>query len=400
MKRLAQLLRTKRETILERWRKAVIGDAAVPQAAELTAPALRDHVPNILDAIIAALESGLAGSEEHAGRELAEARMPRQHAEERFEEGYTLAALLRELSHLRAAIVDAYWDERDFDTRGVRFLHAALDECAAIAAVQLETAARQQLEEAVAVRERFVAVLSHDLRGPLNTVKMANGVMLTVTNPSDQQRDLVARSNRAVDRMSQMIEELLDFSKLRGNTLVLERAPVDMRALCEEIIEELRLAQPHRSIAFESTAEAVGSWDRVRVAQIVSNLVSNALTYSPPDSVVRVDVIADTEAIVVLVHNEGKAIPKDAQARIFEAFDRGAETNGHGLGLACTSRPTSRAHTAATSTCRARQGTERRLRCGCRAREAIQFATRARGLRDARPERRRGADQAARSSST
>ena len=71
----------------------------------------------------------------------------------------------------------------------------------------------------------------------------------------------------------------------------------------------------------------------MRVAQIVSNLVSNALTYSPPDSVVRVDVIADTEAIVVLVHNEGKAIPKDAQARIFEAFDRGAETNGHGLGL-------------------------------------------------------------------
>ena len=68
-----------REAILEQWRRAVVTDSAVPQAAELSPPALRDHVPNILDAIIAALDDELGGAHEAVkGRELAEEKMPRE----------------------------------------------------------------------------------------------------------------------------------------------------------------------------------------------------------------------------------------------------------------------------------------------------------------------------------
>jgi len=126
MKRLAQLLQAKREEILERWCRAVLADTNVPAAKTISTPALRDHVPQIVDAIIEALEGGLADGEAAQGRALATSKMPRIHAEERFDEGYSLAALLRELSHLRASIVDAYWSEQPLDPRGVRFLHAAV----------------------------------------------------------------------------------------------------------------------------------------------------------------------------------------------------------------------------------------------------------------------------------
>jgi signal transduction histidine kinase len=288
MQRLAQLLKRKREAILAEWRRAVTHDDEIPQANQLPSQALRDHIPNILDAIISALERGVPATGERHGRAVAEAQMPRQHAQERFVEGYTLSALLRELSHLRAAIIDAYWSEHDFDPRGVRFLHAALDECAAIAAVQLERAARRDLEEAVDVRERFVAILSHDLRNPLNTVKMTNAILLGTAGFDGRQRQFVERSVRAADRMTQMIDELLDFSRVRAGTIALDKAPVDMRFICEEIIGELHVARPERRIAFECIGEVGGSWDRGRVAQILSNLTSNALAYSPADSIVRV----------------------------------------------------------------------------------------------------------------
>ena len=333
MKRLAQVLRSKRELILEQWRHAVVNDKAVPRAAELSAPALRDHVPKILDAIIEALDTELGGAHEAGqGRMLAELKMPREHARERFGEGFTLAALLRELSHLRAAIVDSYWSEHDFDSRGVRFLHAALDECAAIAAVQLEEAARRDLEEAVELRERFVAILSHDLRSPLNTVKMVNGIMRTSTTV---QKELLVRSDRAVERMTRMIEELLDFTKVQAGTLVLDRVPCDMCAICDELIAELHVAQPDRRIILDATGDTTGKWDRLRVTQIIANLLSNALQYSPLNTTVRVDIRPSKTEVVVAVHNHGEPIPKESQARIFDAFQRAATPleNAEGVGL-------------------------------------------------------------------
>ena len=344
MQRLAQILRTKRAAILEDWHRAVVADVQVPVASTLSAPALRDHVPEILDAIIEALERGLDGAEASSGRELAERKMPRAHAIERFAQGYSLAAMMREISHLRAALIASYWDEAHFDARGVQFLHAVLDECSAIAAVQLERAAaaqlraeRESLREAVEVREHFVAVLSHDLRNPLNTIKMANGLLATATDASPPQKELIARSTRAVDRMRTMIEEILDFTKVRSGALVLERTPVDLARLSGDLVEELRGAHPDRVVRARMTGALEGQWDGVRLAQVVSNLLSNALAYGAPRTPVDLEVAAEADSVVIRVHNEGAPIPKESQEKIFDAFHRGdgesSNPNGIGLGL-------------------------------------------------------------------
>jgi signal transduction histidine kinase len=342
MQRLAQLLRAKRDAILKSWRHAVLADPNVPQANRLTEPALRDSVPQLVDSLIAALEHGAQNDQANEGRKVADAFMPREHAQDRLVQGYTLTAALRELSHLRSCMLDAFVAEENPNLEGVLFLHAALDQCMTVAAVQMEEAhAREiaddnrRLEELGEVRERFLAILGHDLRNPLNTIKMAGSLLLVMDLPEGAS-SFVKRIVRAADRMLRLINDLLDFAAVRSGTLKIERRFADLRDVCDEVADELRLIHPQREITVDARGDLVGQWDVARIAQAVSNLLTNAITYSAHGTAVSLTMRGHEADVTIDVHNDGNVIPVEIRRRIFEPFQRGdtpASAHGVGLGL-------------------------------------------------------------------
>ena len=103
---------------------------------------------------------------------------------------------------------------------------------------------------------------------------------------------------------------------------------MNLRELCEAVIEELELAYPERTIEFEARGDAWGNWDADRMAQVLSNIVGNALQHSPENSTVRVDLRDDGERIVLETSNAGPPIPRDVLPHLFEPGRRGAPGRG------------------------------------------------------------------------
>ncbi len=181
-KRLSAILADHRAGILEAWMRRVLDDPEVPEANRLPTPALRDHIPRLLDELIAALEPERPSrDEEAAGYRFGRTIFPVEHARQRVGAGYTLASALRELSHFRSVLLDfalGESPENQVDPVGIRLMHAALDECMAFSAAEMQREAHGALAVERALRERFIAVLAHDLRSPLSNVVMATELLL------------------------------------------------------------------------------------------------------------------------------------------------------------------------------------------------------------------------------
>lgn len=179
-------------------------------------------------------------------------------------------------------------------------------------------------------RELFLGALGHDLRDPLNAIGMA--AHLLSTHADDAVVGPASRISSAGTRMARLIGDLLDFVRSRSGDLRLERHDVDLSSICREVIAEQELAHLGRSFHLETAPDAIGRWDAGRVAQVVQNLVANAIHHGDPTEPVRVRVKA-TDALVELeVENAGEPIPADMRARIFEPYVRPG-SQGLGLGL-------------------------------------------------------------------
>jgi signal transduction histidine kinase len=140
-----------------------------------------------------------------------------------------------------------------------------------------------------------------------------------------------------VGRLTLLINSLLDVSSITAGRLVLEREDVDLAQLVREVIEreEDALAEARCEVRLEAPAPAVGRWDRLRLDQVVTNLVSNAMKFGAGKPI-RVAVGIDGGTARVVVEDEGIGISAEAQARIFERFERavsGRNFGGLGLGL-------------------------------------------------------------------
>lgn len=149
----------------------------------------------------------------------------------------------------------------------------------------------------------------------------------------------VLRIQASAERAVRMTRDLLDFTQVRmGGGLPVHRRPVDLHDLAQQVIEELRMSHPEREFRVESDGDALGEWDPDRMAQMLSNLLGNALQYSPANSRVTVRVHGEAPRVMVCVHNEGPPIPAEARERLFRPLQR-ARTDGSnaersiGLGL-------------------------------------------------------------------
>ncbi len=198
----------------------------------------------------------------------------------------------------------------------------------------------QELERAVAERDRFVSVVSHELRTPLSTMilnlDLASHLFRRGPAPDidrlHRSLDVLARQ---ANRMLRLVDDLLDLGRLSTGRMRYQKVPIDLKSLIQGMLEELapQFTAAGAGFAVEVEEGLLGNWDPGRIQQVFVNLVSNAIRYgAAPYSLTARRVEADAE---VVVRDAGRGIPQEALTRIFEAFAsaHAGVTPGLGLGL-------------------------------------------------------------------
>jgi two-component system, sensor histidine kinase and response regulator len=193
-----------------------------------------------------------------------------------------------------------------------------------------------ELERSVQLSDMFVSILGHDLRDPLGAIRLAAELIMQLCPDTAAHRP-ASRIVTSADRMTRMIEQLLDFARARqGGGIPLSLGPAQLEEICREVLQELGDAQRPATLRLHREGDPSGVWDADRLAQVVTNLVGNALQHGRPGEPVVVEVDGNSPSTVRLrVSNSGTIAPETVPL-LFDAFKRAvphAATGKTGLGL-------------------------------------------------------------------
>jgi PAS domain S-box-containing protein len=187
----------------------------------------------------------------------------------------------------------------------------------------------------------FVATVSHELRTPLTPLKgfLSSLISGTADDSPEAREEYYRIMSKQVDRLEILISDLLEVSRIESAHQVVESRQVELATLVGDQVRELCTQQPARELRLRlPDAPVVVHADAFRVAQVLSNLVSNALKYSPPDAPIDIGVSLEGDSAIVSVRDRGEGIPQSEQDRVFDRFYRidnrlTRRTGGTGLGL-------------------------------------------------------------------
>jgi signal transduction histidine kinase len=325
---------------IERHHDEIVGEFSafartlILPGSDMTETDLRDHAKDMLTAIALDLKTEQSveeQSDKSKGQGWANvmAASGRLHADGRIEQGFTPGQVLAEFRALRASVLRLYESAGQTDAKGVTRFNEAIDE------VLTESITRYAAKTDL-YRDQFVGILSHDLRSPLSAITA--GAALLVASASDEQlqASVAARILSSAQRMERMIGDLLDLTRARlGGAIPLKRVPVDLRPLCEDVLLEVQAAHPTLVVRFRASGNVTGEWDTDRLAQVVSNLVGNAIQHGGGGAI-GLEARGADDSVTLSVHNGGNPIPLAAQGSIFEPLTRGTvddATQSIGLGL-------------------------------------------------------------------
>ena len=250
------------------------------------------------------------------------------------------------------ALVFTFADSRRFDPHERAFLLALAQHCAqglerarlyeAERAARSEAeAARERAVQAVTVRDEFLSIAGHELRTPLTPILLEAQVLARMAGGTTASPEKIAeRADKLVrnaERMGKLIDELLDVSRISGGRLRIDREEVDLCEVVRDVVARStdEATRDGTSIEVELCQAARGSWDRARLEQVASNLLTNALKYGRGKPV-AVSVEMRGEVARLIVRDRGIGIPLEDQDRIFLRFERAVSSRhfgGLGLGL-------------------------------------------------------------------
>ncbi len=247
-----------------------------------------------------------------------------------------LQAVLREVLATGAPRLDVPVSLRDAEGRRRHFVEAWYPvrvggEPAGLGAIIREVTAERDADE---FQRNVLGIVGHDVRSPLAAVATAAHLLGRGEALTERQARLVERIRAGATRIEQVVSVLLDYARARReHGLPVRRRPCDLAALCRGLAEECEGAHPGRTVRCDGEVETWGEWDPDRLGQAIANLVSNALDYSPPESVVHLSWRSVGGEVAVRVANAGAPIPPETLARLFEPFRRGRRERADGLGL-------------------------------------------------------------------
>ncbi|KQQ32702.1 histidine kinase [Duganella sp. Leaf126] len=236
----------------------------------------------------------------------------------------------------------ALWEQREAMRRQVQALEQARQAQEAMLAEL--NAAQAQLQRALAMRDEFMSMVSHEMRTPLNTLyletqlrkmQLERGNMAAFG--AEQLQRMVARDDRQIQSIIRLIDDMLDVSRIRSGKLSLRPGWVEMSALLRRVVHDLtpQAATACCSISLDAGTPVSGWWDEFRIEQIVVNLLTNAMRYGAQQPVTVVLNVHDDQ-VLVEVRDQGPGIAPELQQKIFEPYERGVGNevpSGLGLGL-------------------------------------------------------------------
>jgi PAS domain S-box-containing protein len=193
----------------------------------------------------------------------------------------------------------------------------------------------EDLKQAIQARDEFLVVASHELRTPLSALKLRLQAVLRDVKLDDKPRAGVQRALRQSERLERLIVNLLDVSRITTGNLQIEPERIDLVELVRETAERFgdQLAQYSTRIDLQVDGSITGDWDRLRIEQVVTNLLSNAVRYSNEQPIV-VNVHATDDQVEVSVRDHGPGIAEADLERVFRRFERmEARHDRAGLGV-------------------------------------------------------------------
>jgi signal transduction histidine kinase len=355
---LAQHLRQSREALVDRWLKTVLTTAhKAPAASGLDRVQLRNHIPTLLKEI----EATLVG--EATPKVEAEAR---DHGTVRWEDGFIIDEMIWELSALRLVLLDEI--ERYVGAEGsltpVEVVVASkrivdvIDRTARASAGQFVTATLAQRHEIEAKLEQrtqdlvaddhrkdaFLALLAHELRNPLAAISNALRLLRDGRSGEERRERALDAIDRQVPHQGRLVDDLMDVSRITREKIELRREAMDLVTLAREMVEDHQGAvkEARLTLALELPDDPVPvQGDRIRLAQVLGNLLTNAIKFTDPGGQigVKVAVERDGQTAIIAVRDTGIGIEPAMLPRVFDPFAQAERSlarsqGGLGLGLA------------------------------------------------------------------
>jgi signal transduction histidine kinase len=336
--RLSEFIRLHQPAIITEWEEYA---RTCPPAPSMSRTELRDNVAGLLEFIANDLEKPQTREEQLAK---AKRRPPEttgtngtaaeEHAEQRFRKGFDTLEMISEFRVLRASIFKLWiCPKTDEGIADMVRLNAAIDQA-------MTVSLQKYMENERRARSLFLGTLIHDLRNPMNAIMQA-AQLLRINDRNPEETRLISMIQRSTRRISQLVSELIDAVRIRlGKGIPIAPVVSNLGEIAREVVDEIHLAHPGRNIKATSTGDLVGEWDNVRMGQLISNLVGNAVQHAGQSADIEVTLTGRTEDVSIIVHNTGSSIPADLLPVIFDPLTRGigntasqAHSTSLGLGL-------------------------------------------------------------------
>jgi signal transduction histidine kinase len=346
--RLADFIRLNVEPIVVEW--ISFARTRSPASDSMSKLALRDHIEEILTFVADDLEMHQTKQEQVAkSRGLGPDDSPfmqsaaEVHAALRLTDGFDIDQMVSEYRALRASVVKQWIAHNQvlakIDLEDLTRFNEAIDQAMTESVAHYTKSINHS-------RNLFLGVLGHDLRNPIGAATMAARFMVKRGGADPKLMLLASQIVTTTERATQILNDLLDATRLAfGTDLPVARAAMDMSELGSQLVDEMRTVSNGRAIELSIAGETEGKWDKTRIGQVLSNLIGNALQYSPENSTVHVRIAGEEEDLLISVRNDGSPISADKINGIFDPLTRGQNDNtwprsaaNLGLGLYITKK--------------------------------------------------------------
>ncbi|MEG4058035.1 MULTISPECIES: HAMP domain-containing sensor histidine kinase [unclassified Microcoleus] len=322
-------LKQNAEKIMRMWEKRAREE--VSASTHQDSLVLQDSLPLYLNQLVDELSNRIVRTSARiTADEVESTRIGKLHGHERAGYAdYSMSHLIFEYHLLRQVIFQVLEEEAPLEVQDRDIIIGSIEQAVNDAATQFSETLRD-------IQELFMVTLTHDLRNPINVVKMGTQLTLRRLERGDTNTDVAARMLNAINRLDSMIQNLLDASRLRaGQSLKIEFEECDFVMLVQEVVEDLSFAYGERFVVV-SNSEMRTFCSRKEIRRVIENLAINAVKYGAPSTPITLTLQQTETQISLTIHNEGDPIALDAQSILFQQFRRtiGAEEQtGWGLGL-------------------------------------------------------------------
>lgn len=338
--RLANFIDANLEPILTAWEQFA---KTILPAARMDSAALRDHAEQMLRTIVEDLRTSQSTDEQRAkslglGPQSPTETPAQTHAVDRHLSGFSIDEMVSEYRALRASVLKL-WLLGNHES-GVQKAEDMIRFNEAIDQALAESVASFSLAVTDA-RNVLLGILGHDLRSPLTAILVSSEMLIQEPYSEDRTRRKSLGIHTSAVRASRIVEDLLDFTRSQtSGGIPVHLQQTNVAAICRDLVDETRAANPARQVQFDSAEEVIGSVDAERVGQILSNLIGNALKHGTHTTPIQVIVKQIEDQAMIEVHNEGKPIPPDVLPFIFNFMtshpqhaEKESGRAGLGLGL-------------------------------------------------------------------